>query len=903
VAWNTNLTNWLSGGARSREQNETRADWNEVEALWRRSPLAENDTSALAVEIVQEAIAKAPRVPSTAFLVSLCITTEVLLDAEDIALVEADWELFDRDIEVAVETRTMLARRRRWASDYPRMMRAFRRQLVDGYLDLFTLLPESCFAAEQGEALFEVPLLELIDDPVEVVRRIVVIPYSDDTLRFDIFHKLRKWMEIRLVTASGFPAFSDAREVAQKLKGPSEQKGKSAGELVSMYLDGTPFEDVLNEPVGFSIPDEARFEHCHIVGGTGHGKTQLLQRMIHADLVAAQTDGRSVVVVDSQGDLINKLVRLALFSQSTPDSLFDRLILIDPSDVEFPAALNLFDAHLDRVREYRPVDRERVLNGVVELYETFFGALLGAELTQKQGVIFRYLARLMMNIPGATIHTLMQLMEDARPFKSYMDTLDGSARYFFEREFFDPSFSATKKQILKRLWGVLSTPAFERMFAQKENKLDLFAAMNRGSIILVNTAKDLLKDEGSALFGRFFVSLISQAALERSTVPESERSPTFVYIDEAQEYFDDKIETILSQARKYRVGITLAHQTLDQLSPRLRAAFLANTSLKCAGGVSSRDARALAPELHTTSEFIESQRRRGDRTEFAVWLKNRTEHALRLTVPLGFLEREPTALDDDYDILIDQNRARYCGTLDDVLTMEFAPRVKPSPQKPLSERTTSSPTEPEEVTDPPAIVEQVATPDPVETPPPSPHRPQRPPLVLRELGKGGPKHRYLQSLVKELAQQHGFRATVEAPLPGGSGQIDVLLEQGSIKVAFEVSVTTPVEAERENVRKCLDAGFARVALVLAKSRTTQGRYRTMIFEGLSPEERERVSFLAPEEVPDYIAALAPAPAPSESMVKGYRVKVSHTSVSPDEARIRRDVLAKLVVKSLKRQAG
>lgn len=195
-----------------------------------------------------------------------------------------------------------------------------------------------------------------------------------------------------------------------------------------MYLSRTPFAALMEMPVPLHVREEARFEHCHIVGGTGHGKTQLMQRMIHEDLVAAQTENRSVVVIDSQGDLIN---RLSLFSPDTPGSLADRLVLIDPADVEFPAALNLFDAHLSRLQAYRPVDRERVLNGVVELYETFFGALLGAELTQKQGVIFKYLARLMISIPGATIHTLMQLMENGTPFKTQMGQLDGSARYFF----------------------------------------------------------------------------------------------------------------------------------------------------------------------------------------------------------------------------------------------------------------------------------------------------------------------------------------------------------------------------------------------------------------------------------------------------------------------------------------
>lgn len=259
----------------------------------------------------------------------------------------------------------------------------------------------------------------------------------------------------------------------------------------------------------FDACPDACFEQWADDGGTfGVPLVELLERpaeVIERLLQSAYDDDTfrlELFLKLREGDLINKLVRLALFSPDEPDNLADRLVLIDPADVEFPAALNLFDAHLSRLRDYRPVDQERVLNGVIELYEMFFGALLGAELTQKQGVIFKYLARLMIAIEGSTIHTLMALMEDGKPFKAQMAALDGSARYFFENEFFDPSFNATKKQILKRLWGILSTPAFERMFAQKDNKLDLFAAMNEGKIVLVSTAKDLLKQDGSQLFGQ-----------------------------------------------------------------------------------------------------------------------------------------------------------------------------------------------------------------------------------------------------------------------------------------------------------------------------------------------------------------------------------------------------------------
>ncbi|HEX8643730.1 MAG TPA: type IV secretion system DNA-binding domain-containing protein [Allosphingosinicella sp.] len=858
-----------------------------TDSAWRASPLA-SDRHIFEVSraIALEVAGAADRSPSSEILVEIACVTDCLLQQEDIESFTLDWALIENDAVVAVEARQMLARRKRWALDYPRMIGVLRRQLVGAFTGFVNGLPESCFEElERGEEpAVTVPLVSLLDDAADAIERLILALYDDDTMRSEIFVKARERIATNLLIASGFTPTTNIHEVTERLVLPTRQKQKSGAELAELYLVGTPFASLLDLPVPFHVPDTMRFEHCHIIGGTGHGKTQLMQRMIHADLVAARKDGRSVVVIDSQGDLINKLVRLDLFSPDARDSLADRLVLIDPADVEFPAALNLFDAHLDRLAEYRPVDRERVLNGVVELYESFFGALLGAELTQKQGVIFRYLARLMLIVPCATIHTLMELMEDGKPFREHMAALEGSARHFFEKEFFHPSFAATKKQILKRLWGVLSTPSFERMFAQKENKLDLFTALNDGKIVLINTAKDLLKTEGSQLFGRFFVSMLSQAALERSTIPEDRRTPTYVYVDEAQEYFDDTIETILSQARKYRLGITLAHQTLDQLTPRLRAAFLSNTSFKCAGGVSNRDARALAAEMRTTPDFIENMRRRSSRTEFAVWLKHRTPSALRLTVPLGFLESRPTLDEDEYESLIDRNRARYSGSraveaLNDSRNVQLPEHPTPSiPEVGLPAETAPRPAQLRD----------------------APHREPRPALP-RELGKGGPKHRYLQSLVKELAQQQGFRATIEAPLPSGGGQVDILLERDGVAAAVEISVTTPANYECHNLRKCLASDFDTVALVLAKSRTTQARYTEAVLEGLSEEERARVRILIPEDLPAFIASLGPPIAEAEPVIAGYKVRTTKTVLSEEEAQERRSRLASLIARSLSRQ--
>ena len=876
-----NFWSFFGGGTKRREIDETRTNWNRTETAWRASTLASTDVDALARAMVRETFAGAVRIPAPPVVAALAEATEELLSTEAITEIDPVWPVIESDIESAIGFRGMTARRARWASDFDRMRAVYAKHLSGAYATFVAALPEVCFTAWETRAndAFDVPLIDLLHDPAETIQELLRLPFQDELLDLDLFHALKVAFRRNLLAASGIAPSAEARE--PKLIVPSAQRGKSARELADLYLGGTPFRALLELPVPFTVPEEARFEHCHVIGGTGHGKTQLLQRMIHADLVAAQYDGRSVVVIDSQGDLIQKLAHLELFTPHLPGGLGERLILIDPSDVEFPAALNLFDAHLDRVREYDPADRERVLNGVVELYETFFDALLGAELTARQDVVFRYIARLMLTIPGSTIHTLMDLMRDGRAFKPHMDKLEGSARRFFETEFFGPSFSATKGQIQKRLWGVLATPAFERMFTERENKLDLFEALQGGKIILVNTAKDLLKEEGSQLFGRFFIAMLAQAIVERSTVPDADRTPTFVYIDEAHEYFDERVEAILNQARKFRVGLTLSHQTLDQLGARLRAALSANTSMKCAGGVSAKDARVLAEELHTTVEFIDGMRRRGPTTEFAVWVKNETPHAIRLSVPLGFLERQHTLDDEDFDLLLDENRRRYCGT---VTPMELpkltAPEAQVAPETiriPVEAAAARAPDEP--------IMAQPAEQEPSRD-------------ETRGLGKGGPRHRYLQSLVKELAEQAGLRARLEAPLPDG-GQVDVLIERDGVTVAVEISVSTTVEYEREKIRRCLDAGCGRVVLVIAKSKLAR-RTRDAVLEGFATEERERVAVLSPEDVPDFIAALAPPPEPTETIVKGYRVRVSHNALTPDEAKARREALAGILAESVGR---
>jgi hypothetical protein len=400
-----------------------------------------------------------------------------------------------------------------------------------------------------------------------------------------------------------------------------------------------------------------RFEHTHIVGGSGHGKTQLLQVMILKDLDKLLAGHGAVIVMDSQGDLLRNILALRAIG-----TLSERLVLIDPNDIAHPPALNLFDFGLERLARYGELEREKLLNGAIALYEYLFGALLGAELTQRQRVIFRYLARLLMTVPRATIHTLMDFMQEPESVSRYLPGLDPISRRFFATQFFDRSFNETRQQILTRLWGVLSNPILARMFSNEKNRLDLFAAMNAGALILINTAKDLLKQDGCAILGRFFIALIAQAVQERSAIPAESRRSTFVYIDEAQDYFDESIEGLFNQARKYKVGLIIAHQNLDQLDQKLRAAVLASTSIKLVGGLSARDSAVFAKEMQCEPEFLQNMRKGRESTQFACFVRNQTSRPVALTVPFGQMESREKLTREELERVLRENRKRYSTT-------------------------------------------------------------------------------------------------------------------------------------------------------------------------------------------------------------------------------------------------
>jgi hypothetical protein len=506
------------------------------------------------------------------------------------------------------------------------------------------------------ESELQVRLIEVAPQPGRLVQAFIHAFTSSELDKAGIFVSLAEQFYKNCNNASGYPYPSRARAEPSQIVQPVNSE-LPASELAEAYLAGTPFLDLARTIAPLDIPAEQRFSHHWIIAPPGHGKTQTLQYFIARDLERVARCEASVIVIDSQGDLINNILGLSAFAED--GELAGKLVLIDPEDVNYPVALNLFDVGLNRIDTYSDVDREALLNATFELYDYILTALLGAEMTSRQATLFRFTLQLILQIPEATIHTLRELMEPRglEPYRQYLSQLDPTARQFFETRFDTKQFDQTKEQVAARLYAILTNRTLSRMFSSTRSKLDLFTEMNSSKVILINCSKRLLQETGTEIFGRFFLALIAMAAAERATLPEARRLPCFAYVDECQDYIraDEKITIILEQARKQKVGVILAHQLLSQISPRVLDSLYGATAIKFAAAVSDANAHALARNMRTTPQFIEEQ----PQGSFAGYMRPLTPRAVSIRIPPYVMEKLPRMSEHEQDRLRDHMRATY----------------------------------------------------------------------------------------------------------------------------------------------------------------------------------------------------------------------------------------------------
>jgi len=601
------------------------------------------------------------------------------------------------------------------------------------------------------------------------------------------------------------------------------------------------------------IDHESRFGHAWVLGGTGCGKSTLLAGMALQDIAA----GYGVAVLDPHGELIDDIMA------RIPDDARERIILFDPADTAYPVGFNILAARTEIERNLLSSD----LVAIIRRSATSWGDTMSSVLGEA-------VLALLMHPKGGTLVELRQFLRDATFRTAYLAGVpDADVRRFW-REDYPQIGNKSIGPLLSRLDSFLRPRIVRNIVGQKNAALDLRKVMDGGGVFLAKLSKGMIGEENAGLLGSLLVAKLHQVALARQEIPKEKRRPFFCYADEFQHFVTPSMESLATEGRKYRFGLTLAHQMRAQLAdvPRIESALLGNCHTRIVFRVGEGDAKALAQGF---GFFDAGDILRLGRGDAIVRIGGAANDCMLRTMPLALVD-DAVAEEQRADIVA-RTRERYATPW--VEMREEVPAAG-GQHHPAAPETTSVSVVPP-LTSPPVQIFPSSS-------PPAPLRRPRPPATS---GRGGAAHKYLQQLVKRLAEERGWKATVEGA--AGDGQADVLLEREGLRVGCEISITTTAVHEEGNLAKCLAAGCMRVFFV-SPEKAQRTKVAKRIKEAMPGAP---IEVLSPEEIVAALDALG-VPTATETVVRGYKVKVSRKECSPEEDAARRRAIAGVLAKGL-----
>ena len=330
----------------------------------------------------------------------------------------------------------------------------------------------------------------------------------------------------------------------------------------------------------FGIKRADRRRHLYMVGKSGVGKSKLLELLIRQDIAY----GYGLCLIDPHGDVIEAILDFV------PENRIGDVVVIDQSDREYPALFNPL-ANVD------PGFKHQLAQGLIEVMEKQFGA----NWTPRLEHVFRFTVLALLDYPHATMRGMISMLTDRNYRQKVVEYIeDDMVKRFWAIEFADWSEKFDTDAIIplvNKLGQFLSDPLLRNIFGQKENKIDLDKLMSEKKIIFINLCKGRLGEENSSFLGSMFITKIKQAGMARAALPESERRDFYLYVDEFHNLVTETFENILSEARKYGLCLTIAHQYMGQLIPRVQAAVLGNVGSIIIFRVGGEDAVKLKPEM------------------------------------------------------------------------------------------------------------------------------------------------------------------------------------------------------------------------------------------------------------------------------------------------------------------
>ncbi|MDA1054818.1 MAG: DUF87 domain-containing protein, partial [Planctomycetota bacterium] len=330
----------------------------------------------------------------------------------------------------------------------------------------------------------------------------------------------------------------------------------------------------------FGLRLDDRRRHLAVIGKTGMGKSTLLQRLVTSDIAA----GRGTMLIDPHGDLVESVLA------GVPRDRTNDIVLFDAGDRTHPVAFNPLDAGPG-------ADRTLVASAVLGAFRKIYGDSWGPRMEH----IWRNALLAAIDVPQATLVTVQRLLSDNTFRRRLLDRVrDPVVRGFWMEEFdrWKPNFQAEAiAPIQNKLGQFLAHPVLRSILDQPKSTVRLREIMDDGRVLLVNLSKGRIGDDGSALLGALLVAGLQTAALSRADTPEDQRRDVFAYVDEFQNFATESFGTILSEARKYRLSLTVANQYLGQLDETTRTAVFGNIGSLLTFQVGADDAEFLTTQL------------------------------------------------------------------------------------------------------------------------------------------------------------------------------------------------------------------------------------------------------------------------------------------------------------------
>jgi len=330
----------------------------------------------------------------------------------------------------------------------------------------------------------------------------------------------------------------------------------------------------------FVLQHSDRRHHLYVIGKSGTGKTTLLHNLIFQDICA----GHGVAVIDPHGDLASEVL------DYVPRNRIEDVVYFNPADMEYPIGFNLLGR--------RPLDsRHLVASGVVGVFKTTWQDFWGPRM---EYILYATVSAL-LDCDNVSLLGIQRMLSDTR-YRNWVirQVQDPVTHSFWTNEFEKFSHSMRHEMVApiqNKVGQLLMSPHLRNILGQIRSRIDARFMMDDGRIFIADVSKGKLGADKSNLIGALLVTQFELAAMSRANIAESQRKDFFLYVDEFQSFASDSFVSILSEARKYRLCLTLSHQYTTQVRPEIRNAVFGNVGSIVSFRVGQHDAELLEKEF------------------------------------------------------------------------------------------------------------------------------------------------------------------------------------------------------------------------------------------------------------------------------------------------------------------